>query len=77
MALDGRLASVQLLALAALRLRERQAALADPYEVVWLDGLPGAPPPAKVSPSGIYLPRKCATVEEWYESVACFREAAP
>ena len=75
MALDPRLANVQILALAALRLTSRHAAPDDPYAVVWLEGKPGDPPPAALSPSGIYLPRKCATVEEWYQSVACFRQA--
>ena len=77
MALDQRLASAELLALAAVRVKQRQHAQADPYGVVWLTGAPGDPPPDAVSPSGIYLPRKCATVEEWYQSVACFRQSLP
>ena len=76
MALDPRLGSVELLALAAMRAKQRQGAQDDPFAVIWLTGLPGDPPPDELSPSGIYLPRKCATVEEWYASVACFRAPA-
>ena len=69
MALDARLANVQLLALAAMRAKQRQDAQTDPTQVVWL-GMDGEPedPDAAVSPSGIYLPRKCASVEAWYTS---------
>jgi hypothetical protein len=69
-ALDPRLASVELLALAALRAKQRQGSQADPSAVVWLgmDGLPEDPAGAGRSPSGLYLPRKCASVEEWYHS---------
>ena len=45
MALDPRLASVELLALAALRLTQRHGAPDDPYAVVWLEGLPGITSP--------------------------------
>ena len=70
MVLDPRLASVELLALAALRAKQRQGSQADPYAVVWLgmDGLPEDPADEGRSPSGIYLPRKCASVEEWERS---------
>ena len=73
MARDPRLASVEFLTIAALRMKGRQGVVDDPYKVVWLEGLPGDPPPDAWSPSGIYLPRKCATIEEWYASVARFR----
>jgi hypothetical protein len=76
-ALDPRLASVELLALAALRARERQGAQDDPSPVTWLEGFPGDPPPDDLRTGGIYLPRKCATVEAWYESVARFRAPEP
>jgi hypothetical protein len=76
-ALDPRLASVELLALAALRMKQRQGVQDDPYPVTWLEGLPGDPPPDDLRPGGIYLPRKCATVEEWYQSVAHFRVPEP
>jgi hypothetical protein len=69
MALDPRLANVQLLALAAMRARQRQGSQVDPFAVVWL-GMNGEPedPDAADSPSGIYLPSKAASVEEWYNS---------
>jgi hypothetical protein len=75
MALDGRLASPELLALAALRLRQRQAAQSDPFAVRWLDQYYDDPTDAGDSPSGIFLPVKCASEEEWYNSplVAGFR----
>jgi hypothetical protein len=73
MALDPRLASVELLALAALRAKQRQGSPEDPYPVTWLEGAPGDPPPDDLRPGGIYLPRKCESVEEWYQSVARFR----
>jgi hypothetical protein len=73
MALDPRLANVELLALAALRVKSRQGTPDDPHNVIWLEGLPGDPPREALSPSGIYLPRKCATEAEWYASVARFR----
>jgi hypothetical protein len=70
---DPRLAHPQLLALAALRLKQRQDSQPDPYGVVWLgmDGLPEDP----TAKGQIYLPRKCQTEEEWYNSplVAGFR----
>jgi hypothetical protein len=68
-ALDPRLASIELLALAALRARQRQGSQEDPYAVTWL-GMDGEPedPDAADSPSGIYLPRKCASIEEWERS---------
>jgi hypothetical protein len=68
-ALDPRLMNVQLLALAALRLKQRSDRQTDPYQVVWL-GMDGEPedPDAADSPSGIYLPRKCASIEEWENS---------
>ena len=77
MVLDARLADMQLLALAALRVKQRQGAQQDPYPVTWLEGGPGDPPPDDLHPGGIFLPRKCATVEEWYVSVACFRPPEP
>jgi hypothetical protein len=40
----------------------------DPHDVVWLDAYLDDPTAAGDSPSGIYLPRKCASVEEWYHS---------
>jgi hypothetical protein len=69
-ALDPRLASVELLALAALRAKQRQGSQTDLYQVTWLgmDGLPENPEDAERSPSGVYLPRKCQTAEEWYHS---------
>jgi hypothetical protein len=76
MALDPRLASVQILALAALRVKSRHGAPEDLYPVTWLEGLPGDPPD-DLSPCGIFLPRKCATIEEWYQSVARFRTPEP
>jgi hypothetical protein len=68
-ALDPRLASPELLALAALRVKQRRDSQTDPTQVVWL-GMDGEPedPDAAESPSGIYLPRKCASVEAWYTS---------
>ena len=43
---------------------------ADPTEVVWLrmDGLPEDPADEGRSPSGLYLPKKCQTIEEWMNS---------
>jgi hypothetical protein len=76
-ALDPRLADITVLALAALRAKQRQGAQEDPYPVTWLEGLPGDPPPDDLRTGGIYLPRKCATVEEWYASVARFRAPEP
>jgi hypothetical protein len=75
-AIDPRLASVELLALAALRLKQRQGSPSDPHAVVWLDEYLTDPTEAGHSPSGIYLPRKCATAEEWYNSplVTFFRD---
>jgi hypothetical protein len=67
-ALDPRLANVQLLALAALRLRERSDRQSDPYAVTWLEEYLDDPTEAGPSPSGIYLPRKCASVDEWVNS---------
>jgi hypothetical protein len=40
----------------------------DPYDVVWLDDLPEDPTEAGTSLSGIYLPRKCQSIEEWTNS---------
>ena len=42
----------------------------DPYDVVWLrsDGLPEDPADEGRSPSGIYLPKKCQSIEEWTNS---------
>ena len=70
MALDPRLAHTPLLVLAAMRAKQRQGAQADPYAVVWLgmNGLPEDPADEGRSPSGIYLPRKCASIEEWATS---------
>jgi hypothetical protein len=65
---DPRLANVQLLALAALRLRQRQQSQSDPYAVAWLDKYYEDPTEAGTSPSGIYLPKKSASEEEWLES---------
>jgi hypothetical protein len=68
-ALDPRLMSVELLTLAAMRAKQRRDSQTDPYPVVWL-GMDGEPedPDAADSPSGIYLPRKCASIEEWENS---------
>jgi hypothetical protein len=70
MALDARLMNLQILTLAAMRAKQRQERQADPYAVVWLgmDGLPEDPADEGRSPSGLYLPRKAASVEEWYHS---------
>jgi hypothetical protein len=75
MALDPRLMSVELLALAAVRLRERRAQQTDPYGVCWLDEYVDDPTEAGDSPSGIYLPRKADSIEAWYNSplIAGFR----
>jgi hypothetical protein len=72
---DPRLANAQLLALAALRLKQRQDSQSDPYAVTWLDQYYDDPADAGPSPSGIYLPKKCASAEEWYNSplIAGFR----
>jgi hypothetical protein len=67
-ALDGRLMSPELLALAALRLKQRRDMQTDPYAVVWLDEYLDDPTEAGDSPSGIFLPSKAASVEEWYNS---------
>jgi hypothetical protein len=69
MALDPRLASAELLVLAAMRAKQRQGSQADPFAVTWL-GMDGEPedPDAAHSPSGIYLPRECASAEEWVNS---------
>jgi hypothetical protein len=66
MPVDPRLANPHLLALAALRLKQRQESQADPYPVMWLD-MNGEPedPDAR---GQIYLPRKCASAEEWANS---------
>jgi hypothetical protein len=48
--------------------QERQGSQADPYAVVWLDEYVDDPTEAGPSPSGIYLPRKAGSVEEWYNS---------
>lgn len=66
MALDPRLANSTLLAVAALRLTQRQERQADVDPVVWLtmDGEPEDPE----ADGQMYLPRKCATAEEWYNS---------
>jgi hypothetical protein len=75
---DPRLASVQLLTLAAMRAQQRRRTQPDPFRVValGLDGLPEDPADEGRSPSGIYLPRKAASVEEWAASplVARFRQ---
>jgi hypothetical protein len=68
MALDPRLADIQLLTLAAMRAKERQDSKEDRYGVVWLDEYLDDPTEAGDSPSGIFLPRKAASVEEWYYS---------
>ena len=70
MSVDPRLASVEFLTMAILLARKRQHALADSCAVVWLgmDGRPENPADAGRSTSGIYLPRKCASVEEWASS---------
>jgi hypothetical protein len=73
---DPRLASVELLALAALRLRQRQQSESDPHAVRWLNQYYDDPTEAGYSPSGIFLPKKYATAEEWLQSplVAFFRD---
>jgi hypothetical protein len=65
--------SVELLALAAMRLQQRRDMQRDPYQVVWL-GMDGEPEDPSAS-GQIYLPRKCASAEEWYNSllIAGFR----
>ena len=71
MSVDPRLADGVILALAAKRCQAaRQHTLADPCAVVWLgmDGLPENPADEGRSASGIYLPRKCASAEEWASS---------
>jgi hypothetical protein len=60
--------SPQLLALAAFRIQQRQERQADPYAVTWLEEYLDDPTEAGPSPSGIYLPRKCASVDEWVNS---------
>jgi hypothetical protein len=76
MALDPRLASPQLLALAALRLRQKQQSQLDPFAVCWLDEYHADPTEAGDSPSGVFLPRKAASVEAWLDSplVRWFRD---
>jgi hypothetical protein len=66
MALDPRLASPQLLALAAMRLKQRQGTPSDPYAVTWLDEYTDDLTQVGDSPSGIFLPRKAASIEAWY-----------
>ena len=70
MALDPRLMSVELLTLAALRRRERSDRQADPFAVTWLrlEDAGKDPDDLAPSPSGIFLPKKCQTVEEWANS---------
>lgn len=65
---DPRLASVQLLTLAALRAKKRQATAADRYGVVWLDNPYQDLTEVDESPSGVYLPRKYETAEAWANS---------
>jgi hypothetical protein len=78
MAPDPRLASPELLALAAMRLKQRQESESDPHAVRWLDQYYDDPTEAGYSPSGIFLPRKYATPEEWFNSpmVTFFRNKA-
>jgi hypothetical protein len=68
MALDPRLLSAEILTLAAMRARQRQDSRTDPHAVVWLDEYLDDPTEAGDSPSGIFLPRKCTSEEEWFHS---------
>jgi hypothetical protein len=67
-ALDPRLQNTALLTLAAFRIQRRSDRQSDPYAVVWLDAYVDDPTEAGDSPSGIYLPRKAASAEAWYNS---------
>jgi hypothetical protein len=60
--------NLQILALAALRVKQRQESQADPYAVVWLDEYLDDPTEAGNSPSGLFLPRKAESIEAWVNS---------
>jgi hypothetical protein len=82
MALDARLANVQLLTLAALRARERQRTQPKPGRVVVLKILYDAAPeepPLEGATHVLYLPEKAPSAEAWYHSplVARFRQPRP
>jgi hypothetical protein len=73
-ALDPRLANIQLLALAAMRARQRAAT--QPGEAVVLQieyDAYGDEPPLKGEQYVLYLPNKAPSVEAWYKATEHFR----
>jgi hypothetical protein len=63
---DPLLAHIELLAVAAVRVKQRRERQPDPYPVVWLTMTGEPEDPDAEGP--LWLPRKCATAEEWYHS---------
>jgi hypothetical protein len=74
MALDPRLASTLLLALAAKRAKERQATQPGGGVVIRIayDAYGDEPPPGGEQ-SVIYLPNKAPSIEAWYRATEHFR----
>ena len=75
MALDPRLASVELLTLAAMRAKQRQEAAPDQAVVLQIeyDAFEDEPP-LLGERYVLYLPAKAPSVEAWYTATARFRE---
>jgi hypothetical protein len=76
MALDARLACLEILVMAAKRAKERQAT-PPPTQAVVLQieyDAYGEEPPTKGERYVLYLPAKAPSVEAWYKATARFRE---
>ena len=74
MALDPRLASVQLLTLAAMRAKERQAAAPDQVVVLQVEYDAYEDEPPLLGEQYVYvLPAKAPSAEDWYRATAHFR----
>jgi hypothetical protein len=74
MALDPRLASPLLLALAAKRAKQRQVAASTQAVVLQIEyDAYGDEPPLKGEQYVLYLPNKAPSVEAWYQATAHFR----
>ena len=75
MALDPRLASPQLLALAAMRLTQRQDTAPTPAVVLQFDyDAYDEEPPRAGERYVLYLPQQAPSVEAWYQATARFRD---
>jgi hypothetical protein len=74
MGLDARLANIQLLTLAAMRAKQRQAAAPTQAVVLQIEyDAYGEEPPLKGEQYVLYLPNKAPSIEAWYTATEHFR----